>query len=774
MRRWILLCFCAALLSVVRTHGSEELLPATTITSEKTLALAASEKALALTSSEEALFVRRIIEFWKDKDDALVKAQIKQFFSLYPDSEFSDGLYAILGDVHWNEGLFQSALEAYDDIYAAAYQQKVFSKRLDCLYQLKLYTQLIESVRPHLPRNSYTTPEQTLWVFYYAEALVRLAKQQSDQIQAQQHYRLARTSYESLLISNYADAAKLALTEVYQALELPQEALAFYLELAEKQPENKEDFLFEAARLQASSDLQKGMSAFLHLREMNGKRASDAALSVMTLLFNQRRYQELIHESEICKKLLSSQQQSACHFLLGKSYAALNQHEKVLHHLQPLLIQALNESDFIPTEAKPNERAVLLLLIVSAHHLNELALVETWSHRYEAIFSNDSALAHVWYINALTYKNCDRFQEAQVLLEKIMTNYPTFEKMAMVQLEQAALLSQQKKWNECLQAILAFLQQYPEHELCYQGHLLIALCCQNGVQDIHGYITHSEKALFLKPNGSECFSLHIGLFHAYLKISQINPAGPQAEIDKAMDHLYAVCTIKPDILQSLYKHYISVPESNLKEQTYAIFSLACVLKQTGASTQALDLYTLLSRIKGIASYIAAATELHLARLTFAAMVAEQRSLENPKLVQILQTLKDLQIRKVLIQEPVHLEAALEYAAIRSSLDPSKTQKEQLLFYLLRAKEEFTAAQDLCSQDYYASCQRFPEKARIYDAYLLLFDAHIARLRGEIAHQEGRLLEGNESLSVAQTLYTKLLQEPIVSPYLVEKIRKQEV
>jgi tetratricopeptide (TPR) repeat protein len=756
MRRWILLCFCAVFLSVVDPIQGSDLLPLPTP-----------------TITEESLFVRRIVEFWKDEDYALVKAQLKQFFSLYPQSEFSDGLYAILGDVYWNEGSFQPALDAYEHIDGNAYRQKVFSKRLDCLYQLKLFANLIESVRSHLPHDSRITPEQTLWVFYYAEALVQLAKNQSDHMQAQQLYRLARTSYESLLSTNHADTAKIALSEIYKALELPDEALACYLELAEKQPDNREELLFEAARIQAPSNPQQALATFSRIQEMGGKRAGDAAFWRIVLLSRQGRYEELIKQSGQWLELLTLQQQTCCHFLVGKSHAALNQHEEVLRHLQPL-IDSFHEFKGIPADAKPNEKTILRLLISSAHQLNELALLKTWCQRYEAAFANDPALTQIWYFLALTNKNCDHFQEAQEILEKIIKNYPDFEKTDLVQLERTTLLFQQRKWEDCHQAGLNFLARYPEHEHRYQVHLLITLCCQQGVQDLDAYITHAEKALSIKPNGIESSSLHVGLFQAYLQKMQQTPNSSQEELNKAMEHLLAACAVKPDILQSLYKHYVSASETILRQQPQIIFSLAGVLQQTGASQQAQQLYTNLLRVKGIPPYIVAATQLNLARLSFSTLSSEQRSLENPELLKILQTLKDLQIRKVLIQEPVHLEAALEYAAIRSSLEPVSSQKEQLLFYLQRAKDEFTLSQDLCSKDYYASCQHYPEKALIYETYLLLFDAHIARLRGEIAHQEGHFTEGDESIANAQKLYTKVLQEPNISAHLIEKIRKQEI
>ena len=403
-----------------------------------------------------------------------------------------------------------------------------------------------------------------------------------------------------------------------------------------------------------------------------------------------------------------------------------------------------------------------------------MALLETWCQQYESKFANDAALPQIKYLLALTYKNCDHFQEAQEILENIIKNRGSFEKFdELVLLELSTALFQQRKWEECRRTSAAYLEYYSNPEHRYQVHLLIALCCQKDQQDTSTYIIHAEHALSLNPTSTESPSLHVGLFQAYLLQAQLNPNTSQIEMDKAMEHLLTACTMKPDMLQSLYKHYANASESVLQQHAQIVFSLANVLQQTGASQEAQELYNRLLHIKGVPSFITAASQLNLARLNFSKTPLEQRTLANPEILKILETLKDLQIRKILIQEPTHLEAALEYAKIRSSMEPTSTQKEQLLFYLQRAQDEFTLSQDLCSRDYYASCQHYPDKAQVYETYLLLFDAHIAKLRGEIANQEGKRLAGDTSLAIAHKLFAKLLQSSNISAYRIEKIRKQE-
>ena len=103
-------------------------------------------------------------------------------------------------------------------------------------------------------------------------------------------------------------------------------------------------------------------------------------------------------------------------------------------------------------------------------------------------------------------------------------------------------------------------------------------------------------------------------------------------------------------------------------------------------------------------------------------------------------LKDLQIRKSIASEPMHLESAIDYAMIRSSLVPSEKYDEQLRFLLLRVKEDFTSRKDLWSKDYHTARLQQPDKDLIYQAYMMLIDAHTASIESKIALKTGAWVE----------------------------------
>ena len=127
-------------------------------------------------------------------------------------------------------------------------------------------------------------------------------------------------------------------------------------------------------------------------------------------------------------------------------------------------------------------------------------------------------------------------------------------------------------------------------------------------------------------------------------------------------------------------------------------------------------------------------------MSYEIIPVQSRRLEDEKMIEILTVLKELQIRRTLIHEPIHLEAAIDYCALRSSLEPPDKQDECQLRLLKRAKEEFSTNEGLWSKDYHSNRALHPEKDYIYQAYMTLINAHIARLEANAAKKENRIEE----------------------------------
>lgn len=133
--------------------------------------------------------------------------------------------------------------------------------------------------------------------------------------------------------------------------------------------------------------------------------------------------------------------------------------------------------------------------------------------------------------------------------------------------------------------------------------------------------------------------------------------------------------------------------------------------------------------------------------------------------QILSTLKDLQIQKKLSCEPLHLEAALEYADIRTQMASPEARSESAIFFLNRIKDDFNAKDDEIAKEYHEARIRFPEKDLIYQNYMKCIEAEILRLEAQLAKEQNDEEKALRSKEVALALLHEVLQDTQITPFL---------
>jgi len=122
------------------------------------------------------------------------------------------------------------------------------------------------------------------------------------------------------------------------------------------------------------------------------------------------------------------------------------------------------------------------------------------------------------------------------------------------------------------------------------------------------------------------------------------------------------------------------------------------------------------------SSLASNAALEAARIHFDLLEEGLRSETNEEVLGILNDLKELQIRKNVFSEPTHLEAALEYAKIRSVISNPEEQDSRYLFFLSRIQDDFNSQEDLVTQDYLVNLNQNSEKKLVFDAYMKFIDA----------------------------------------------------
>lgn len=408
------------------------------------------EESTVLASPDEIFFLQRIMEFWKDQDFVMAVNQIDEFFRTFPNSDLTDRLLVLQGDLYSSHGNYNQALHSYQRIQNPEFQDKSLSNRLAALYHLGRYSTLIQQTDNFLQANQNSTFRDVA-LYYNAKAHFELAKTNSD------HYPKAQRAFEKIRDSAYSYFALNALLEIYTQLGLDEEKTDCYLLLSKKFPDKKEHYLFLAAQSQKVYAPKEALKTFLEVRDLRGTLVSQANIERLSLLFNLKLFQEIADETEEFQEWNRAIEGPLAPLLIGRSYYHLARYDDAMACLEPLLkdYKAFAQDD------RPLIKSILIPLIFSAHATNDLFLEKQWVLDYEALVGKDENYAEILYAHAITHKNGQHFEEAEHLLAQLIALSPTFEKMEDVMLEVAVLQFKQGHWDRCEGTLLAFLRLYP-------------------------------------------------------------------------------------------------------------------------------------------------------------------------------------------------------------------------------------------------------------------------------------------------------------------------
>lgn len=138
----------------------------------------------------------------------------------------------------------------------------------------------------------------------------------------------------------------------------------------------------------------------------------------------------------------------------------------------------------------------------------------------------------------------------------------------------------------------------------------------------------------------------------------------------------------------------------------------------------------------------------LARLETTRWQMRQESVDP---LQIATQLKDLVLQRTLANEPLHLEAALDYIEWKAAEAP--LEKKWAL--VQKTLTDFQSEEDLLSKDYQQSRAKLPLKNKIYEGYMQLLEAKSLLIQAKL-HQESD--ENAKWRQKAQELLSQILQE----------------
>jgi tetratricopeptide (TPR) repeat protein len=250
------------------------------------------------------------------------------------------------------------------------------------------------------------------------------------------------------------------------------------------------------------------------------------------------------------------------------------------------------------------------------------------------------------------------------------------------------------------------------------------------------------------------FALHFDPEKTYL----------EAEVMKLAELITA--SDRKKLLLSLREIQLTHPNHSWKLQRQVAYELAKIHLSQGETDEALKIFEELAASAELTpSYYSNAAILEKNRILLSRCPACDRTEANPQIAHILSTLKDLQIQKRLACEPLHLEAALEYADLRASLVPIESKMETTLFFLQRIQEDFTANDDTIRQEYHDARLRFPEKDTLFQIYMKCINAEILALQAKMSGDQDVTLR---TLQQATSLFEEVISEKTATAFLKKR------
>ncbi|MBS0624728.1 MAG: outer membrane protein assembly factor BamD [Verrucomicrobia bacterium] len=328
--------------------------------------------------------------------------------------------------------------------------------------------------------------------------------------------------------------------------------------------------------------------------------------------------------------------------------------------------------------------------------------------------------------------------------------------------------------------------------------LLIALIHKEKSPEL--FCQYAEEALQFKADLIDPAQTHIALFNTYLDRSKDEPQF----LDKAANHLFASFSLKGTLQQENHLWLSDYFFTRAQEDSSAAQKAFELLKKSEPSEDTIyklaKLYDWQSRtdeaialLEGNKSILNLDARLLLAESyvrvgktkqaseQFDSIVASSPLFKNQASasaclqgIQLKRSLgiaapeaaaalKTLILQRSLTNEPIHLEAALEYIDLQAQKDLDKR-----LSLLAKTKADFQSTADLLSKDYQESRHKLPQKEKIYQSYMTFFDADAylcqANLKEDISQRK-------ELQAKAKDLLLQIIADPIPAP-LKARVREK--
>ncbi len=402
---------------------------------------------------EESLSLRRIAEYWKEADFAIVKTQIKSFLAEHPESAYTDSLYAMLGDLLFKEKKYKEALDAYELISKEPFLQKTEFNHLYCLYDQGLYHDLVKCAAAYLKKSEGSKDQENIARFQMADSLFRLGKATDHPSVKEDFFNQALAHFKVLAQTDYNEQTIYPLAIIYSYLKENIRAAALFEKLAGKYPEQQEAFLFQAASLLLEIDKDAAIEIYGRIYPLNGPHSGAAASNQIQLLFEQNRYRDLLLMQEKVLKYVPLEQLNTARYYIGKSLVSLQDY----HHAVPHLVQFVG--------GKSNDlhlvKNAYLSLVICAKETDDLPLFDQSLENLLGLFPNEKETAQALLLHVQFCKDKQEFKRAQQDLLILASDFQEHSDREAALYDYAVLFSQSYQWTNGIKAFNEFLSAYP-------------------------------------------------------------------------------------------------------------------------------------------------------------------------------------------------------------------------------------------------------------------------------------------------------------------------
>jgi TolA-binding protein len=443
------------------------------------------------TSDAEAFLIRRIAEFWKDGDYAIVKAQIHEFIKKYPSSTLKDYLNGILADLLLQENQYEQALTVYSTITDSAVHEKIILNKLQCYYELNKYSALLQEGERYLTNHSPEFVERkNEFHFIMAESYFRHSLTLTEGKEQAALITKAQPIYEMLMQTEYGDVSSFALAEIYRILKQNVKGVDLYLTLAEKHPSKREGLLFNAALLEATVDKRSAIEIFDRVIALNGNKAGDASFNRLLLYFQTQQFESVISQHRLVYPYVPNDQLPAYNFIVGKSFYNLEDYEHATVPLEKYILEQTIASD--------QYKDALLIQMTCAKQTNNEALFEKTLTRFKTTYPSDPELAKAHFMHAMVLKKEGQLDKVEQKLSLIFEQYPNFEDTESLLYEYAIATHQNGNYQVSYKILQRFLKDCPDSERKQSVWRYFLSCCLHLSKSSDTSPSAYTKSLFLR------------------------------------------------------------------------------------------------------------------------------------------------------------------------------------------------------------------------------------------------------------------------------------